>query len=60
MQQVATGYKGLGLLLDVNSDRLLSLLIIAAAMAVVGLVGVEYVGSSIVQDVPMIAGGALL
>ncbi len=50
MQQVATGYKGLGLLIDVNNDRLLSILIIAVAMAAVGWVGVEYANSVIVQD----------
>jgi hypothetical protein len=49
MRQLATGYKGIGLLVDVNSDRLLSILIIVAAMAAVGLVGVEYASSSIVQ-----------
>ena len=50
MQQVATGYKGLGLLFEVNNDRLLSILIIAAALAAVGWFGVEYASSVIVQD----------
>lgn len=50
MQQVATGYKGLGLLLDINNDRLLSILIIGVAMAAVGLVGVEYANFGIVHD----------
>jgi len=53
MQQMADGYRGLGvglgLLLDVNSDRLISVLIILAALAAVGLVGVEYFASVIVQ-----------
>ncbi len=52
MQHVSTGYKGLGLLLDVNNDRLLSILIIAVAMAAVGLVGVEYASRVIVEDAP--------
>lgn len=50
MQQVQEGYKGLGLLIDVNNDRLLTVLAIAVAMAVVGLIGVEYAHSFIVQD----------
>ncbi len=50
MQQVAQGYRGLGLLIDVNNDRLLSILIIAAALAAVGWFGVEYAHSFIVQD----------
>jgi hypothetical protein len=50
MQQVATGYKGLGLLFEVNNDRLLSILIIGVALAAVGWVGVEYANSVIVQD----------
>jgi len=58
MQQMADGYRGLGLLLDVNSDRLISVLIILAALAAVGLVGVEYFGSVIVQA-PMAAPVAL-
>ncbi len=49
MQQVATGYKGLGLLFDVNKDRLLSFLIIVAALAAMGWVGVEYRQSVIVE-----------
>jgi hypothetical protein len=51
MQNVATGYKGLGLLFDVNNDRILSITIIALAMAAVGWVGVEYANSVVVQDV---------
>ncbi len=50
MQTVVEGTKGLGLLLDINSDRVLSILIILAALAAVGLVGVEYFGSYLVQD----------
>ena len=50
MQHVAQGYKGLGLLFEVNNDRLLSILIIVAALAAVGWVGVEYAHSVIVQD----------
>jgi len=50
MEHVEQGYRELGLLVDVNSDRMLSVLIIAVAMAAVGLVGVEYASSSIVQD----------
>jgi len=50
MQNVVQGTRGLGLLLDVNSDRLLSVLIILAALAAVGLVGVEYFSSFLVQD----------
>ncbi len=55
MRQLATGYKGIGLLVDVNSDRLISILIILAAMAAVGLVGVEYASSSIVQGTQVTA-----
>jgi hypothetical protein len=51
MQQVVEGYRGLGLLIDVNNDRLLSIVVIAAAMAAVGWVGVEYAFSFMVQDV---------
>ncbi len=54
MQQLSATYKGgtrgLGLLVDVNNDRLLSILIILAAMAAVGWVGVEYAQSMIAQD----------
>lgn len=50
MKHVASGYQGLGLLFDINNDRMLSILIIAAAMAAVGWVGVEYTHSVIVQD----------
>jgi len=50
MQQVARGYKGLGLLVDLNSDRMLSILIIAAALAAVGWVGVEYGANFIAED----------
>ncbi len=60
MEQAATGYKGLWLLLDVNNDRLLALLIIAIALAAVGLVGVEYVSSVIVNDAPVVLGGTVL
>jgi hypothetical protein len=52
MQQLATGYKGLGLLFDVNNDRLLSIVIIAVALAAVGWVGVEYANSVIVESAP--------
>lgn len=50
MEHVVSEKKALGLLLDINSDRLLSILIIALALAAVGWVGVEYVHSHIVQD----------
>ena len=50
MQHVATGYRSLGLLFDVNNDRMLSILIIVAALAAVGWVGVEYAHSVIVED----------
>ncbi len=59
MRQLATGYKGIGLLVDVNSDRLLSIFIIIAAMAAVGLVGVEYASSSIVQGAQVTASAFL-
>lgn len=49
MQHMATGYKSFGLLVDVNSDRLLSILIILAALAAVAWVGVEYAQSPIVE-----------
>jgi len=55
MQQVATGYKGLGVLIDVNNDRLLSVLAIVAALAAVGWVGVEYANSIIVDSAPIAA-----
>lgn len=50
MQTLTGGYRGLGLLIDVNNDRMLSVLIVAAALAAVGWVGVEYAQSLIVQD----------
>lgn len=49
MQNVIDGYRGLGLLVEINSDRVLSVLIIVAAMAAVGMVGVEYFNSVIVE-----------
>ncbi|MFT4715496.1 MAG: hypothetical protein ACI8YI_001523 [Paracoccaceae bacterium] len=52
MQQLTSGYKGLGLLFDVNNDRLLSIVIIAVALAAVGWVGVEYANSVIVHSAP--------
>lgn len=56
MQYVAESYKGLGLLFDVNNDRMISILMIIVALAVVGWVGVEYANSVIVQDqAPMMA-----
>lgn len=51
MQYVADGYKSIGLLVDVNNDRLISALIIGVALAAVGWVGVEYAQSFIAQDV---------
>jgi hypothetical protein len=50
MQTITGGYRGLGLLIDVNNDRMLSVLIVAAALAAVGWVGVEYAHSLIVED----------
>lgn len=54
MQHLFAGYrdgtKGLGLLVDINSDRLLSILIILAALAAVGAVGVEYAQSMFAHD----------
>ncbi|GEM_PF-1577982 len=50
MQQVTEGYRGLELLFEINSDRFISALIIAAAMAAVGWIGVEYAQSYFVQD----------
>jgi len=50
MQQVAQGYKGLGLLFEVNNDRLLSIIAIAVAFGAVGWMGVEYVNSFIAAD----------
>jgi len=50
MQQMAMRRKELGLLFEINNDRLLSILIVAAAMAAVGWVGVEYAHSLIVED----------
>ena len=52
MQNIVKSGKGLGLLFDLNSDRLLSVVIIAAAMAAVALVGVEYANSDFVDDRP--------
>ena len=49
MQSVVKGYRGIGLLFEVNNDRILYILIILAAMAAVGLIGVEYAGSVIVE-----------
>lgn len=49
MQNVIENTRGLALLVDVNNDRLLSILIIALAMAAVALVGVEYASSFMVQ-----------
>jgi len=51
MQNVHQGFKGLSLLIDVNSDRLLTILAIAVAMAAVGWIGVEYANGSFVQEV---------
>jgi len=50
MEQVVQGYRGLGLLFDVNNDRLLTILAIGAAMAAVGMVGVEYANAFFVLD----------
>jgi len=50
MQQVTQGYRGLGLLFDVNNDRFLSILFIALALAAVAWMGTEYVHSFIAQD----------
>jgi hypothetical protein len=55
MQNMMTGYKGLGLLFEVNNDRLLSVLIIAAALAAVGWVGVEYANSTFVESQPAVS-----
>jgi len=53
MQNMMTGYKGLGLLFEVNNDRLLSVLFIIAALAAVGWVGVEYANSTFVESQPV-------
>lgn len=53
MQHVVNGYKGLGLLFDINNDRLLSIAIIIAAMTAVALVGVEYVNPSLADATPL-------
>jgi len=49
MQSVVKGYRGIGLLFEVNNDRIYYILIILAAMAAVGWIGVEYAGSVIVE-----------
>ncbi|MCA8870091.1 MAG: hypothetical protein KDA67_15660 [Rhodobacteraceae bacterium] len=59
MQHVVKGYKGLGLLFDINNDRLLSIVIIAAAMAAVALVGVEYVNPSLADATPLVGSKTL-
>ncbi len=55
MQQITSSYQSLGLLFDINNDRLLSALIIGAAMAAVGWVGVEYASSFMVQEQTVIS-----
>ncbi|MFQ5437865.1 MAG: hypothetical protein ACE5DK_03435 [Paracoccaceae bacterium] len=56
MQHVTTGYRGLGLLLEINSDRILLVLFILAALAAVGIVELETAGSSFVQNsVPVVS-----
>jgi hypothetical protein len=50
MQQIAFGYRGLGLLFDVNNNRFLSILFIAMAMAAVVWAGTEYVHAFIAND----------
>lgn len=52
MQTVANGYRGLGLLFDVNNDRMIAVLIVTAALAAVGWVGVEYAQSLMVDNSP--------
>lgn len=55
MQQITNGYLSLELLFEVNNDRLISALIIGAALAAVGWVGVEYAQSFMVQDMAVVS-----
>lgn len=49
MQNIASSYRGLGLLFEVNRDRLYYALVIAAALAAVAFFGAEYVQSFVVE-----------
>lgn len=59
MQTVTESYSALGLLVDINRDRLLAVLFILAAMAVVATIGVEYSPAGFV-DTPASMGGTVL
>jgi hypothetical protein len=59
MQNVIEGYKGIGLLFEVNNDRILSVLIILVALAAVGWVGVEYANSVIVEQTVQTSGSII-
>ena len=59
MQKLATGYRGLGVLFEVNSDRFLLILIILMALAAVGIVGAEYVSPTFVDN-PILETGSIV
>ena len=54
MHTLEQNLKGISLLIDVNSDRILSALAIAVALAAMALLGFEIVSGQFVETMPVI------
>ena len=59
MQRMTGEIERLELLFEINSDRILTILMVLAALLAVGLMGAEHAGPSVVEQVRPALGGVV-